>query len=187
VWQEFEVVEKKIQTKRITSFTLERPGEGEELDPGIFALLKLPNGLIRPYSIVGGTTNRFQLGVAIEENSRGGSRYLHEELKQGDKILVGKFTESVPITGGASNHIFIAGVSPSGVSSARLQYLYIFSQVSIEVWHFIELLNEYADFRILRESASLPFYSMQTYMAKSTTTTSSIMRSDLLRTSHFSP
>jgi hypothetical protein len=176
VWQEFEVVEKKIQTKRITSFILERPGEGEELDPGCFARLKLPNGLIRPYSIVGGTTNRFQLGVAIEENSRGGSRYLHEELKQGDKILVGKFTESVPITGGASNHIFIAGVSPFGVS-----------QVSIKVWHFIELLNKYADLRIFRESASLPFYSMQTYMAKSTSTTSSIMRSDLLRTSPFSP
>lgn len=187
MWQEFEVVEKKIQTKRITSFILERPGEGEELDPGCFARLKLPNGLIRPYSIVGGTTKRFQLGVAIEENSRGGSRYLHEELQQGDKILVGKFTESVPITGGASNHIFIAGVSPFGVSPARLQYLFIFSQVSIKVWHFIELLNKYADLRIFRESASLPFYSMQTYMAKSTSTTSSTMRSDLLRTSPFSP
>jgi len=132
VWQEYEVVEKKIQTKRIISFTLEKPGEGEELNPGFFARLKLPNGLVRPYSIVGGTTNRFQLGIAIEENSRGGSRYLHEEMKQGDKILVGKFTESVPITGGASNHIFIAGVSPFGVSPADFN-IYIFSQVSIKM------------------------------------------------------
>jgi hypothetical protein len=110
VWREFEVVEKKVQTKRITSFTLERPGDGEELDPGHFARLKLPNGLIRPYSIIGGKTNRFQLGIALEENSRGGSRFLHEKIQQGDRILVGKLTESVPITSSASNHIFIAGV-----------------------------------------------------------------------------
>jgi ferredoxin-NADP reductase len=89
---------------------LENPGEGEELNPGFFARLKLPNGLIRPYSIVSGNTHRFQLGVALDENSRGGSRYFHEKVQQGDKILVGKLTESVPITGGASNHIFIAGV-----------------------------------------------------------------------------
>ncbi len=99
-----------METKRITSFTLERPGEGEELDPGFFARLKLPNGLIRPYSVVGGTTTRFQLGIALEENSRGGSRYLHEKVQQGDKILVGKLTESVPCSSQASNHIFIAGV-----------------------------------------------------------------------------
>jgi hypothetical protein len=89
---------------------LERPGEGEDLDPGFFARLKLPNGLIRPYSIVNGTTKRFQLGIALEENSRGGSLFLHGQVQQGDKIPVGKLTESVPITGGASNHIFIAGV-----------------------------------------------------------------------------
>jgi ferredoxin-NADP reductase len=103
-------VEKKAETKRITSFTLERPGEGGELDSGLFARIKLTNGLIRSYSIVGGTTTRFQLGIALEENSRGGSRYLHEKIQQGDKILVGKFTESVPYSGQSSNHLFIAGV-----------------------------------------------------------------------------
>jgi ferredoxin-NADP reductase len=130
VWQEFEVVEKEAQTKRITSFTFERPGEGEELDPGLFARLQLPNGLIRPYSIVGGTTHRFQLGIALDEDSRGGSRYLHEKVQQGDKILVGKLTESVPITGGASNHIFIAG----GIGiTAFLSHIHIYSQIN---WNY---------------------------------------------------
>jgi ferredoxin-NADP reductase len=108
-WEEFKVVEKKKQTDRITSFVLEKDGKVEELDPGFFVRLKLPNGLIRPYSIVGGDTHRIELGIALEEESRGGSRYLHQNVKQGDNILVGKITESVPIKEQASNHIFIAG------------------------------------------------------------------------------
>jgi MOSC domain-containing protein YiiM/ferredoxin-NADP reductase len=112
IWREFELVEKRIQTPRISSFMLQAVGkdtEGEELDPGCFARLKLPNGLIRPYSIVDGNTNRFQLGVALEDDSRGGSRYLHNTLNEGEVILVGKITESVPWKSGASNHIFIVG------------------------------------------------------------------------------
>jgi ferredoxin-NADP reductase len=72
-WEEFELVEKKALTKRISSFVLQAVGKGpgEELDPGAFVRLKLPNGLIRPYSIVGGV----ELGIALEEESRGGSRF----------------------------------------------------------------------------------------------------------------
>jgi MOSC domain-containing protein YiiM/ferredoxin-NADP reductase len=112
IWREFELVEKKLHTKRISSFIFKTVGEeveGDELDPGCFARLKLPNGLIRPYSIVSGNSNRFELGIALEDGSRGGSQYLHQSLKEGDKILVGQITASVPIQGGASHHIFIAG------------------------------------------------------------------------------
>ncbi|KAG0652752.1 Carnitine monooxygenase beta subunit [Hyphodiscus hymeniophilus] len=128
-WEEFELVEKNILTKRISSFVLQAAGkgEGEDLDPGAFARLKLPNGLIRSYSIVGGSTNRLELGIALEGESRGGSRYIHQELKQGDKILVGKITESVPISGSFSNHIFIAG----GIGiTAFLSHIAAYSQIN---------------------------------------------------------
>lgn len=126
-WDEFTLVEKKVQTKRITSFVFERPGEGKELDPGCFVRLKLPSGLIRPYSIVGGTTHRFQLGIALENPSRGGSEYLHKTLNEGDKILVGKVTESVPIAGQASSHIFISG----GIGiTAFLAHFDVFDQIN---------------------------------------------------------
>ena len=110
-WEDYELVEKKKLTKRISSFVLQAvgKGEGEELDPGAFVRLKLPNDLIRPYSIVSGNTNRIELGIALEDESRGGSRYIHQDLKEGDTIQVGKITESVPISGSSSNHIFIAG------------------------------------------------------------------------------
>lgn len=126
-WEEFTLVEKKAQTKRITSFVFERPGEGKELDPGCFVRLKLPGGLIRPYSIIGGTTHRFQLGVVLENPSRGGSEYLHKILKEGDKILVGKITESVPIAEQASSHVFISG----GIGiTAFLAHFDVFDQIN---------------------------------------------------------
>ena len=83
--------------------------------------------MIRPYSIVGGTTTRFQLGIALEEDSRGGSRYLHEVIQQEDKILVGKLTESVPFPSFASNHILLAGVS-------------VFSNSPFPIWRSHEAL-----------------------------------------------
>ncbi|KUJ18055.1 PK beta-barrel-protein domain-containing protein-like protein, partial [Mollisia scopiformis] len=126
-WEEFTLIEKKPQTPHITSFTFSKPGTGEELDPGFFARLKLPNGLIRPYSIVSGDTCKFQLGIKREADSRGGSKYLHEELNEGDKILVGNMTESVPIKGQASNHIFIAG----GIGvTAFLMHADVYGQIS---------------------------------------------------------
>ncbi len=107
-------MEKKLQTKRISSFKLEKVGEaGEEIDPGCFVRVKLPTGLIRPYSIIGDNTHKFELGIALEDDSRGGSRYFHKSVEKGDKVLIGKITEGVPIKGGASNHIFIAGGSGS--------------------------------------------------------------------------
>ncbi|KAH7351179.1 MOSC domain-containing protein [Rhexocercosporidium sp. MPI-PUGE-AT-0058] len=110
-WDEYTLLSKKAETSRISSFVFSKPGKDEdkELDPGSFVRLKLPNGLLRSYSIVSGTRSEFMLGVALDEHSRGGSKYLHENLYEGDTILVGKITESVPIKAQFSNHIFIAG------------------------------------------------------------------------------
>jgi MOSC domain-containing protein YiiM/ferredoxin-NADP reductase len=130
VWAEFELVEKKRETKRITSFVLQAVGttdEGEEMDSGSFVRLRLPNGLIRSYSIVSGKTHRFQLGIALDDNSRGGSRYLQKSFNVGSKILVGKITESVPISDSSSNHIFIVG----GIGiTAFLAHTDVFDQIN---------------------------------------------------------
>lgn len=129
-WRAFELVETKDETKRIKSFVLqsvEQKDEGEELDPGTFVGLELPNGLKRSYSIVGGTTNRFQLGIALDDKTRGGSAYLHNTLREGDHINVGKITEGIPFIESASNHIFIAG----GIGiTAFLSQIDIFAQIN---------------------------------------------------------
>ncbi|OWO98199.1 MOSC domain-containing protein [Marssonina coronariae] len=109
VFEEFTLVEKTVQTPRITSFIFSRPGEGKAIGPGSFVRLQLPNGLLRSYSIVNGNTHRFQLGIALDEQSRGGSKFLHQNLHLGDALLAGHITPSVPKIGDASSHIFLVG------------------------------------------------------------------------------
>lgn len=116
VWRSYKLVEKKAETPRIVRLTLEAV-EGidrdEYINHGSFVRLKLPiaddKQLIRSYSVVGGMANRFTLGIAREEESRGGSRYIHDVTKVDDIISVGKITQSIPLDSSASNHIIIAG------------------------------------------------------------------------------
>ncbi|VBB75091.1 Putative phthalate 4, 5 dioxygenase oxygenase reductase subunit [Podospora comata] len=113
-WVPYQVVERKKQTKRITSFVLEAvdkfaEGEEKELSPGAHAKIKLGKDLVRAYSIVDGDKERFQLAVALEEKSRGGSKYLHHEVKVGDVLQVGAITAAVPTVSAVSHHVFVVG------------------------------------------------------------------------------
>ncbi|EAQ92315.1 hypothetical protein CHGG_00550 [Chaetomium globosum CBS 148.51] len=106
-WRVFRVVERTRETGRVEGFVLEavrklgegKEGEGEEvmLKPGAHVKVRLGNGLVRAYSVVGGDRNRFELGVALDEKSRGGSRYLHETAVVGHEVEVGGFTGAVPL------------------------------------------------------------------------------------------
>jgi MOSC domain-containing protein YiiM/ferredoxin-NADP reductase len=53
--------------------------------PHTFANIKF-GGFARSYSIVSGDLNEFTLGVALDDNSRGGSKFLHTRLQVGDEI-----------------------------------------------------------------------------------------------------
>ncbi|KAI1477426.1 PK beta-barrel-protein domain-containing protein-like protein [Daldinia eschscholtzii] len=111
-WRDFRIVEKKVETPRISSFILEALSpdpEAGDVQLGAHARLELPNGLQRSYSIVSGTPNRFELGIALEEPSRGGSAYLHNTAQVGDVVQVGRVTTDVKPAGAASNHVFIVG------------------------------------------------------------------------------
>lgn len=113
-WRNFRVAEKRRQTPRITSFVLEAVEQvaEAELDEGAHAKLRIPvpgggEPLTRSYSVVSGDKNRLEFGIALDENSRGGSRYLHEEVEAGDVLQVGRMT-SMPLLTSASSHVFVA-------------------------------------------------------------------------------
>ncbi|KAI0012696.1 PK beta-barrel-protein domain-containing protein-like protein [Xylariaceae sp. FL0662B] len=113
-WRDYKIVDKKTQTARITSFVLEAqsppdPDVDPALPPGSHVRLKLPNGLVRSYSVVSGTLDRFELGIALAAPSRGGSAYLHDTAREGDVVQVGRATADVRPAGSASVHVFIAG------------------------------------------------------------------------------
>ncbi|KAK7737896.1 hypothetical protein SLS53_006274 [Cytospora paraplurivora] len=115
-WRDFKVVEKTRQTSRITSFVLEavKPlKEPADVDKAAHAKLRIPvpgrkEPLVRAYSVTGGDGNRLEFGIALEENSRGGSQYLHEQANKGDIIQVGRITSSQIVTS-CSSHVFVAG------------------------------------------------------------------------------
>lgn len=116
-WKDFKITSRKMETPRIVSLVLEAvtpEPDNEKMLPGSHARIKLPNGLVRSYSIVAGgesifnLSDKFELGVALDENSRGGSRYLHQS-KVGDLLQVGRITTGVGFASSASNHCFIAG------------------------------------------------------------------------------
>lgn len=118
-WRDFEVVSRRMETPRVVSLVfraVKREAEAEGFALGSHARLKLPNGLVRSYSLVATAArgdedvgNSFELGVALDQNSRGASRYLHEAVKVGDVMQVGRITTDVVPAKSASMHVLIAG------------------------------------------------------------------------------
>ena len=112
IWRRFRITRKKLETPRIMGFTfrcIETLDEVEDVKPGSHVCVRLPNGLQRAYSVVGGTSECFDLAIARDENSRGGSVYLHDEAKLGQTLSFGPITQSLAAASMASHHILIAG------------------------------------------------------------------------------
>jgi ferredoxin-NADP reductase len=58
--------------------------------PGAHIDLLLPGGLTRQYSLCGDPRDPHAYTIAVlrEENGRGGSRFIHNELQAGDEVRV---------------------------------------------------------------------------------------------------
>ncbi|THY94483.1 MOSC domain-containing protein [Aureobasidium pullulans] len=112
-WTDYRVHAKKMETPRIVRLDLQACNidgpKNTTIPVGSYALLKLPNGLKRAYSIVTVNTSLFTLGIALDDNSRGGSSYIHTTLNPGAIIQVGDINRSIKSNGMASHHIFIVG------------------------------------------------------------------------------
>jgi ferredoxin-NADP reductase len=73
--------------------------------------LHLPNQTIRQYSLLTDPANRSQydVAVALDEKTRGGSRYVHEALRVGAVIDVGGPRNAFPVAEGADEVVMLAG------------------------------------------------------------------------------
>ena len=108
----FRVVAKALETPRIVRLQLQAiqpSGTKIDIPFGSYAVIKLPNGLKRVYSVVGGNMDCFVLGVARDDNSRGGSAYIHDQLEVGHILLVSAIERSMEPNGMASHSIFVVG------------------------------------------------------------------------------
>src|SRR6201996_9816138 len=79
-------------------------------EPGAHVDLFLDDGLTRQYSLCGDPRNSgaWRVGVLLDPNSRGGSRYVHENLNEGAAVRVRGPRNHFPLVD-ARHYRFIAG------------------------------------------------------------------------------
>jgi|SRR5579885_3128928 ferredoxin-NADP reductase len=94
-------------------YTLRRPDGGAlpPYKPGAHIDLHLPNGLVRQFSLVVPDSNpqSYIVGVKRDENSRGGSRYIIDEMKVGDEITISAPRNNFPLVENAEHVTLFAG------------------------------------------------------------------------------
>ena len=109
---------KESLTPRVCKLTL-TSSTGEPLPdwaPGAHIDVFLPGDMIRQYSLCGAlNSNHYQIAVQLEENGKGGSRYIHETLQNGTEITISEPRNHFPLTDGSSPCVFLAagiGITP---------------------------------------------------------------------------
>lgn len=169
-WKDWRIISRKMETRRVVSLVLEAVAPEEDAEkrlPGAHARIKLPNGLIRSYSVVAGggaiftLANKLELGIALDDKSRGGSRYLHESAKVGDMLQVGRITTDVATASAASHHCFVAGgigltaflAMIKGMHSINLEYTLHYAVRSAEDIPFRDRLEPLKDNVVLYDKS----------------------------------
>jgi ferredoxin-NADP reductase len=120
----------KTEAERINSYELV-PIDGNELPlftAGSHVDLFLPNGINRSYSLLNGQgeRNRYVIAVNNDPASRGGSKYVHENIKANDVIDVSEPRNNFKLNEDAAHSVLIAGgigVTPMLSMGRRLKEL----------------------------------------------------------------
>ncbi len=73
--------------------------------------LHLPNGIVRSYSLVNQPSDnrRYLVAVALDRQSRGGSRFVHQNLRPGQMLKVGLPRNHFPLVEQGGEVVLIAG------------------------------------------------------------------------------
>jgi ferredoxin-NADP reductase len=79
--------------------------------PGAHIDLHLPNGLIRSYSLLNSAADnqRYVVAVLNDRNSRGGSRYVHEQLRVGMTVPISTPRNNFALREDAARTVLLAG------------------------------------------------------------------------------
>jgi len=99
-----------------------------QVEAGAHVDLFLRPDLVRQYSLLrpGKTPEAYVVGIKKESAGRGGSRYVHEQLRVGDVIDVGQPRNNFPLVEDADHSVLIAGgigITPIWAMAQRLDAL----------------------------------------------------------------
>ncbi|WPB89366.1 PDR/VanB family oxidoreductase [Streptomyces malaysiensis] len=106
------LVAKELVASEVCQLTLRDP-RGRRLPewtPGSHIDLVLPNGMVRQYSLCGDRrqADTYRVAVLREPAGRGGSAYVHDELRPGDVVGIGGPRNHFPLVP-AQDYLFLAG------------------------------------------------------------------------------
>ncbi|RYF61109.1 MAG: oxidoreductase [Comamonadaceae bacterium] len=106
------VTDIRTETEGVRVITL-TGADGAELpawQPGAHIDVCLPNGITRQYSLCGdiGHHGYWRFAVLLEPDSRGGSTWIHKELRVGEPLLVRGPRNNFPLVP-AERYVFVAG------------------------------------------------------------------------------
>jgi ferredoxin-NADP reductase len=108
-------------------YTFQRPDRGPlpPAEPGAHIGLILPNGIERQYSLVHAASDlsEYTVGVKRDANSRGGSVFMHDQLRVGSKIPIVPPRNNFPLKEDAELVVLLAGgigITPIYCMSKRL-------------------------------------------------------------------
>ena len=121
------VARKAVEATDICSFELVA-ADGKPLPPfsaGSHIDVQLPGGVVRQYSLCNdpSETHRYVLGVLKDPASRGGSKAMHEQVKEGDTLTISEPRNHFALTHAASRSLLFdggIGVTPILCMAERL-------------------------------------------------------------------
>ena len=106
----------------------------------------LPGGLLRSYSLLNdpGETHRYLIGVNLDPQSRGGSRYMHEQLRTGAVLTISAPRNLFAMDESSPFNVFIAG----GIGITPMLSMIARSQALGTPWrlHYAARTREHAGF-----------------------------------------
>lgn len=79
--------------------------------PGAHIDVHLPRQIVRQYSLCGELfdSSQYKIAVKLEERSRGGSRYIHDSLRDGDLLRISAPRNNFPLCAGSGRRLLLAG------------------------------------------------------------------------------
>lgn len=105
------VVRRRTVALNVVEFELHTAdGELPEWRPGAHIDVVTGNGIIRQYSLCGDPDDRtsYRIAVLRQTSSLGGSAWLHRQLREGDRVVVGSPRNHFTLERG-SRYLFLAG------------------------------------------------------------------------------
>ncbi len=107
------VVRFRAEAQDVVSVELAEAGGGPlpGFEPGAHIDLHLPNGQIKQYSLCNpaGGAERYRVAVGHSVTSRGGSAFVHEQLRVGTALAISPPRNNFPLAADAACFLFIAG------------------------------------------------------------------------------